>query len=148
MILYSSDWNKEENLGAIADYDTSNTSFSDLAIKLKMMGVENNDFMLALHYPELKGIDPHSSNLTVEQVLLITVETKINPWYYVREVVRVQSQGGAPVRYKLDRGNLALNFCFTLNLNIYEEQPLCLHPLGKGRAETGEYPYRQHQRRG
>ena len=40
MILYSSDWNKEENLGAIADYDTSNTSFSDLAIKLKMMGVE------------------------------------------------------------------------------------------------------------
>ena len=33
-------------------------------------------------------------------------------------------------------------------LMIYEVQPLCLHPLGKGRAETGEYPYRQHQRRG
>ena len=23
-----------------------------------------------------------------------------------------------------------------------EVQPLCLHPLGKGRAEAGEYPYR------
>ena len=25
---------------------------------------------------------------------------------------------------------------------VHEVQPLCLHPLGKGRAEAGEYPYR------
>ena len=31
---------------------------------------------------------------------------------------------------------------------VHEVQPLCLHPLGKGRAEAGEYPYRQHQGRG
>ena len=29
-----------------------------------------------------------------------------------------------------------------------EVQPVCLHLLGKGRAEAGEYAYRQHQGRG
>jgi hypothetical protein len=53
----------------------------------------------------------------------VFLECQRNFWYYIREVVRVQSQGGPYVRYKLDRGNLALNFCFTLNLNIYQEQP-------------------------
>lgn len=124
MILYSSDWNKEENLGAIADYDTSNTSFSDLAIKLKMMGVENNDFMLALHYPELKGIDPHSSNLTVEQVLLITVETKINPWYYVREVVRIPPIAGLdPVKFIANRANISLIWLFLNHITVLLIQP-------------------------
>ena len=36
-----------------------------------------------------------------------------------------------------------INFSKSMKYN-----PLCLHPLGKRRAEAGEYPYRQHQRRG
>ena len=31
---------------------------------------------------------------------------------------------------------------------VHEVQPLCLHPLGKRRAEAGKYAYRQHQGRG
>ena len=45
---------------------------------------------------------------------------------FIREVVQIPTQGsevGGGTRYKLNRGNLALNFGFILNWNIFLEQP-------------------------
>lgn len=90
---------------------------------LKARGIKNNKFHLLLYDRDLANVDPYDLSLPTYMKQKIFVECQRNFWYYVREVVRVQSQGGPYVRYRLDRGNLALNFCFTLNLNIYEEQP-------------------------
>lgn len=103
--------------------NTKNKSFLDMHYYLKARGINNNKFHLLLFDPDLANINPFDDTLPVYMKQKVFVECQRNFFYYIREVVRVQSQGGAPVKYKLDRGNLALNFCFTLNLNIYEEQP-------------------------
>lgn len=103
--------------------NTENKSFLEMHYYLKARGIKNNKFHLLLYDKDLAGVDPYDVSLPVYMKQKIFLECQRNFWYYVREVVRVQSQGGPYVRYKLDRGNLALNFCFTLNLNIYEEQP-------------------------
>ncbi len=103
--------------------NTQNQSFLDMHYYLKAKGIKNNKFHLLLYDKDLANIDPHDPTLPIHMKQKVFLECQRNFWYYIREVVRVQSQGGPYVRYKLDRGNLALNFCFTLNLNIYEEQP-------------------------
>lgn len=103
--------------------NTKNQSFLDMHYYLKAKGIKNNKFHLLLYDKDLAYIDPHDPYLDPYTKQKIFLECQRNFWYYIREVVRVQSQGGPYVRYKLDRGNLALNFCFTLNLNIYQEQP-------------------------
>jgi hypothetical protein len=103
--------------------NTLNQSFLDMHYYLKAKGIKNNKFHLLLYDNDLAYIDPHDVNLNTYMKQKVFLECQRNFWYYIREVVRVQSQGGPYVRYRLDRGNLALNFCFTLNLNIYQEQP-------------------------
>nr|DAV11601.1 MAG TPA: Terminase large subunit [Caudoviricetes sp.] len=103
--------------------NTKNKSFLEMHYYLKARGIKNNKFHLLLYDRDLANVDPYDLNLPTYMKQKIFLECQRNFWYYVREVVRVQSQGGPYVMYKLDRGNLALNFCFTLNLNIYEEQP-------------------------
>ena len=103
--------------------NTLNQSFLDMHYYLKAKGIKNNKFHLLLYDKDLAYIDPYDPRLPPEMKQKIFLECQRNFWYYIREVVRVQSQGGPYVRYRLDRGNLALNFCFTLNLNIYQEQP-------------------------
>lgn len=103
--------------------NTKNKSFLEMHYYLKARGIKNNKFHLLLYDRDLANVDPYDLNLPTYMKQKIFLECQRNFWYYVREVVRVQSQGGPYVIYKLDRGNLALNFCFTLNLNIYEEQP-------------------------
>lgn len=103
--------------------NTENKSFLEMHYYLRAIGIKNNKFHLLLYDKDLAGVDPYDQSLPTYMKQKIFLECQRNFWYYVREVVRVQSQGGPYVRYRLDRGNLALNFCFTLNLNIYEEQP-------------------------
>lgn len=103
--------------------NTKNKSFLEMHYYLKARGIKNNKFHLLLYDRDLANVDPYDLSLPTYMKQKIFLECQRNFWYYVREVVRVQSQGGPYVMYKLDRGNLALNFCFTLNLNIYEEQP-------------------------
>lgn len=103
--------------------NTRNKSFMEIHYYLKAKGIKNNKFHLLLYDNDLANVDPYDPSLPTFMKQKVFLECQRNFWYYVREVVRVQSQGGPYVMYKLDRGNLALNFCFTLNLNIYEEQP-------------------------
>lgn len=111
MILFKKDWDLYPR--AIADLQTKNRSFVDMAILFKKMGVENHLWPLALHDPSLQGVDPHSKHLTPDQMLAVALECKVNPWYYFREVARAPgSDGGQPEMFQANRGNLALYWSF------------------------------------
>lgn len=120
MILFNEDIYKQK---CIIDTNTKNTSFIKMSIMLQKMGIKNHLFMLVLTQPELQGLDPHSPNLTEQQKLRIAYECKINPWYFFREVIRISSQGGDPIRYQLNRANLALIWCFLNNIDTYLTMP-------------------------
>lgn len=110
-ILFASDWAKYPT--AIADTQTKNRSFVRLAALYKSMGIKNHTFMLALINPELQGVDPHDPNLTAEQIAMISVECKLNFWYFVRECIKVPSQAGnGDVPFRANRGNIAFFWLF------------------------------------
>ena len=104
---------------------TNNKSFLNMHYYLKSIGIKNNKFMLGLLDADLDGIDPHDRNLSPIYKQKILRECLHNYWYFLREVVRIPDQGSTSggARYRLDRGNLALNFCMSLNLNIFLELP-------------------------
>ncbi len=105
---------------------TTNQSFLNMHYYLKDKGIQNNDFFLALLDPGLAGVDPRDPNLTTDMKIRIVQECMHNYWYFLREVVRVPEQGGkvgSGRRYELHRGNLAMNFLFILNFNMFVEMP-------------------------
>lgn len=105
---------------------TTNQSFLDMHYYLKDKGIENNKFFLALYDTDLLGIDPYDPNLTYIQRAKVLRECTINFWYFIREVLRIPSEGGTVghgIRYKLHRGNLALNFLLLNNCNVFLELP-------------------------
>ena len=111
MILFYNDWANHPN--AIIDLDTPNKSFVRLAGIYKAMGIRNNAFPLALLNPALKGIDPHRKDLSLEQIMMIAEECKLNPWYFFREVIRIPAPGSPePVRYIASRANIAMYWLF------------------------------------
>lgn len=122
MILYYEDWKKYPS--AIIDIKTSNQSFVRLAGLYKSMGIKNHSFCLALHNPTLSGVDPHSDTLTPEQIYLIAQETKENPWYYFREVIKVPAVAGPEnLPLKANRGNIALFWLFFNHITTMLIQP-------------------------
>lgn len=122
MILFLEDWKKYP--GAIIHINTSNKTFLRLAGLYKKMGVKNHAFILALHNPLLKDIDPHDENLTEEQMAMIAEEIQINPWYYFREVARAPSNSGVTThKLKANRGNIALFWSFFNHITSMLIQP-------------------------
>ena len=106
-----------------AQKTTKNKSFLDMHHYLKSIGIKNNEFMLTLIDPDLDGINPHDPHLNAYYKQKVLRECLCNYWYFIREVIRLPSAGAKPMMYKLTRGNLALNFCQCLNLNIFYEAP-------------------------
>lgn len=111
MILFKNDWEKHSE--AIIDTETKNKSFLRLAMLYKDMGIKNHAAILALHNPVLKEIDPYDPTISVEEMMLIAAECKINPWYYFREIAR-DPKGSADLilPFKANRGNIALYWLF------------------------------------
>lgn len=113
MIIFADDWNKEENKNAIIDWDTKNETFINYVGVLETMGVKNRFWPLALHNPLLKGVNPFDPNLTDEYKVMIVIESKNNFWYFVREVIRVPSQGSLEgIHFRAHRFNMALYWCY------------------------------------
>jgi hypothetical protein len=111
MILFYEDWLKYPT--ATIHYETRNRSFVRQASVYKAMGIKNHAFILALVNPELRYVDPFDPNLTMEQMGMVAMECKINPWYFFREVARVPAQATPePVSVDANRGNIALWWCF------------------------------------
>lgn len=104
---------------------TTNKSFLNMHYYLKDKGIKNNKFMLILLDPDLAGVDPFDKRLNTFMKQKILREVMSNYWYFLREVVRLPDQGsvGGGAKFELHRGNLAFNFCSTLNLNIFYDAP-------------------------
>lgn len=96
----------------------------ELAQIYKTMGVKNCDFFLVLLNPELDGVNPYDPNLTVEQKLAIAIEAKNNPWYSLREIIRVPQKGNPhPALVNPNRGIMALHWCFFVHQDAFIIQP-------------------------
>jgi len=122
MILFYEDWKKYPN--AIVHLETRNESFLRLARLLKYMGIKNHAFMLALHNPLLRNVDPHDPNLDLETKQMIAEECKINFWYYIREVARVPAVAGNDhVPFRANRANIAVFWLFFNHITTYLIQP-------------------------
>lgn len=105
---------------------TSNQSFLNMHYYLKQKGIQNNKFFLVIYDPDLIGVNPRDPNLNTVMKKKILRECIINFWYFIREVVRIPDQGGqvgGGKRYNLHRGNLAMNFGFLMNWNMFVEFP-------------------------
>lgn len=106
--------------------ETSNKSFLDMHFFLKAKGIKNNKFFMILYDRDLAGVNPRDPNLNEMMKAKILRECMVNFWYFIREVVVIPDQGGTVgggKRYNLHRGNLALNFGFILNWNMFLELP-------------------------
>lgn len=105
--------------------ETTNQSFIDMYYFLKQTGRKNCTFFLVLYDRGLAGIDPRDKTLSVSMKQRVLRECCVNYWYFLREVVRIPAEGatGSGARYKLHRGNLAMNFLFVMNYNMFVEMP-------------------------
>lgn len=111
MILFLKDWAYYPS--AIIHATTPNKSFLRQAQVYNSMGIKNHAFLLALVNPDLEFIDPHSVTLSMDEMALVGAESKINPWYYFREVAKAPPMGGVdPVPVEANRGNIALWWLF------------------------------------
>lgn len=119
MLLHLSDW--DDYPDAIPDWNTTNDSFLKLAAKYKSMGVANFYFHLALMQPHLQGVDPHDPDLSDEIKIDIWKECVANPWYFIREVIRIKA--GDYIPYIANRGNIALMWLFLNHIDLFLIQP-------------------------
>ena len=118
MILFADDWKYYP--GAIVDVNTSNRSFVRMASLYREMGIKNHAFILVLLNPELQGVDPFSSSLTIDQMAAISIECKLNPWYYFREIAKAPKRGGGDaMRLEANRGNIALFWLFFNHITLF-----------------------------
>lgn len=118
MILFLDDWHLYPK--AIADINTTNKSWLEIAKLYHHMGIKNHMFPLALHDPDLQGVDPFDENISLEMQFKISVECKINPWYYFREIARAPAGSGddaTPLR--ANRGNVALYWLFFNHVMVF-----------------------------
>lgn len=70
------------------DLETKNKSFLNEYIRLANKGVKA-DFLLELKDETIKGLDPYSESLTIEQKIRIYLEIVRNEFYFIREVVKI-----------------------------------------------------------
>lgn len=120
-ILFLEDWAKYPS--AIVDYQTKNHTFLQFASDLKAMGVENWQFVLQLLNPRLQGIDPHSEDLDHTTQVEIIFEATYNPFYFIREVLRIPANSGSGGNQLIaNRANIALWWCFLSHIIFFLEQ--------------------------
>lgn len=88
---------------AMFDYDTRNVSFIKVTQDLKALSVVDYELPLTLLDERLLGVDPHTINDYNDPGnryrTWITRECARNPWYFAREVVRVDIPGKPPGQY-------------------------------------------------
>lgn len=105
-------------------FSTNNKSFIDMHHYLKAIGIKHNDFHLLILDPGLSKIDPRDPTIGQNIKTRILRESYINYWYFIREVVRIPAEGNINgMKYRLQRGTLAVNFGFVMNWNMFIELP-------------------------
>lgn len=102
---------------------SKNASFVNVHKQLKEQGIKNNRFMLSLYNKSLTNFDPFDPNLSKLRIDQIRYECAANPWYYLREVVRIPIVNGDTVYLKADRGSIAQTYCSLNGINTWLTKP-------------------------
>ncbi len=104
--------------------ETKNISFLKMSKFLYDKGIKNNKFPLYLYHKELRNIPDVTAleDPSLELAQMIALECRMNPWYFMREMVKVPAAGGAKP-FILHRGNMALIWCFYQNIDTYVMMP-------------------------
>lgn len=128
------------------DFKTKNKSFLDLYQDFYKLGIKNNKFFLRLYDTDLQGVDPYSPVLPKEMQIKIFIECLINPWYWLREVLRIPVDGmpievGGGVRFRINRGTAASWYLFLNGIDHYEELP---RQQGKTQDCVAKFNYAYH----
>lgn len=117
-ILFRNDWLKHPE--AIIHYSTKNKSFLKLAQVYYKMGIKNCAFHLSLLNPLLEHVDPFDiDNLTNVEIGMILEECMNNFWYYLREIMKVdssESMSGAP--FGCNRSNIAVYWLYFNHIQV------------------------------
>lgn len=122
MILTLKDWAKYPE--AIVDTTTKNVTFIRVSLLFKKMGIKNHAFPLALLDPTLQGVDPRDPNLTEQQKIAIAIECSRNPWYFLREIIRIPGSGSAlGSEFLANRANIAYAWCYFKHITALNIQP-------------------------
>ena len=100
----------------------TNKSFNKLSERLRLKGVKNCDFMLALFNKDLIGVDPYG-DLSEDQKKAIKEECINNIWYFFREVVKISLETGDKIPYKLNEANLELIYSYTRGYSTWTTSP-------------------------
>lgn len=142
----ATDYAKKASKKKFYDFKTKNKSFLDLYQDLYRLGVKNNKFFLRLYDPDLQGIDPYSPVLPKETQIKIFIECLINPWYWLREILRIPTDGlpievGGGSQYKIDRNNCAGWYCFLNGIDNYRSKP---RQTGKTQDCVSQFNYAYH----
>lgn len=123
MLLTLRDWMRFPN--ARIHYESKNKSFFKLANAYKnVFKIKNHAFLIAIIHPELANVDPFDPNLDERTMALIYRECLLNPFYMVRECVRIPPKGTTdPVMFEANRGNIAMLWCFFMHMTYTSIQP-------------------------
>jgi len=126
MIFFKKDWvSADGHLQAYWDLNTRNKHFLRMVGVLDRLSIQNKFFHLSVYDKDLIGRDPHNLNdSSLELRARVATEASRNVWYFIRECVRVKAQGSVlPIHFELNRGNLAMIWCFLNNFNYFSVQP-------------------------
>lgn len=128
------------------DFKTKNKSFLDLYQDLYRLGVKNNKFFLRLYDTDLQGVDVYSPVLPKEIQIKIFIECLINPWYWLREVLRIPVDGlpievGGGVPFRINRCSCACWYLFLNGIDHYESMP---RQQGKTQDCVAKFNYAYH----
>lgn len=120
--------NVKKSLKKTYQWNTKNKSFIQLHKDLETLGIKNNKFMLRLYDATLLDFDPYDVVVPLEIQARIIRECIINPWYFLREVARIPTDGtaivpGGGVPFEIDRNSAATWFCFINGIDHYSSKP-------------------------
>lgn len=114
---------KSKDVPYLYDFQTTNESFLEMVSTLRKLGVKNNKFFMKLYNEELMEIDPFDCKLDKRQQSMIINEILINPWYFLREIVRIPEMGGGSIRFKLNLPALSAIWCALQGIDTYVVSP-------------------------
>ena len=137
---------KTKRLRPIYDWKTRNKSFIELHMDLKKLGIKNNKFFLILFDPDLQGVDPFSPILPLQTQVKIMAECIRNPWYFLREICRIPTDGtpitpGGGSPFLIDRNSAASWYIALHNIDQYLSKP---RQTGKTQCATSIVNYAFH----
>lgn len=130
---------------------TRNPNFTNFTKKLDELKVKNNEFVLDVLDERVLDIDPWSESLTLAEEMIVKNEAKNNLWYFLSEIVKIQSIGNHdPIPFNINLANAKALYLAERDFNVYLSSQrqsygtisFCAYILWKCLQEDPHYKFR------